>query len=197
MRARELEVLLEGLTPRSASDLATRTQKLRDAKMLPVGGRGLHAPDIEAHHAATILIACAGCRNSVDSAIAARAYSNLVPFRGPKKSFAAAETFGQALAIVLGNMELAMRVLMVELVLPVKEGGSFLIGGYERAAIVWKSNTGKIVRADYLSASIPREQINIERLGAARMEDITRIGAGLLKQISIDLAAEDQGEILE
>jgi hypothetical protein len=29
------------------------------------------------------------------------------------------------------------------------------------------------------------------------MEDITRIGAGVLKQISIDLAADDQGEILE
>lgn len=155
MRARELEVLLATLTPRSGSDLATRTQKLRDAKMLPVGGRGPHAPNISARHAANILMACAGCRNSVDSAEAVRAYSNLIPLSDAKNSFAAAETFGNALAIALGSMRLAARVLKVEFVLPVKEGGSLLTGARERAAIEWKSTTrGKILRTDYVLSLI-------------------------------------------
>lgn len=77
MIARDLERLLPEISGRTTADLEIRFRKLREMRLLPVGGRGRHAPDLDAEHVATILLAVAGARKATDAAYAAMHFARL------------------------------------------------------------------------------------------------------------------------
>ena len=78
MRARQFEILMATLGGWSSSDLDVRTRQLRGCELLPKGGRGPHAPEINAEHAATILLAMAVAPRAVDAGTRLPPYLSMV-----------------------------------------------------------------------------------------------------------------------
>ena len=100
MRAREFERELSSLSFWSESEIAQCTRYLRGAGLLPIGGRGLNAPDIEPKHAALILIGLAAARRAADVDKAVEIYGSMPPVG---EAFAGAATFAEALASILAS----------------------------------------------------------------------------------------------
>jgi hypothetical protein len=124
MRARELELLLGELTPRSKSDLDIRMRKLREAKLLPTGGRGPNAPHIGPREAATMLIAICCSRQAVDAAQAVPVFASLLP-KFSDEAFEGASSFGEALTGALSSPEAARRIDHILFSLPGKLDAKF------------------------------------------------------------------------
>ncbi len=110
MTARELERCLHGLTMWTPTDTTERLRRLREMRMLPVTGRGLSAAQIGPEHAATILIAMAAAERAPDAAFAASTYGALPPESGRYADPIGTENFGDALATILGDINIAARV---------------------------------------------------------------------------------------
>jgi hypothetical protein len=127
MRARELELLLGELTPRSKSDLDIRMRKLREAKLLPTGGRGPNAPHISPREAATMLIAICCSRQAVDAADAVSVFASLLA-KWTDEAFEGAGTFAEALTVALARPEAARRIDHVLFSLPGKLDAKFSMG---------------------------------------------------------------------
>jgi hypothetical protein len=127
MRARELELLLSELSPRSKSDLDIRMRKLREAKLLPTGGRGPNAPHIGPRDAATMLIAICCSRQAVDAAQALPVFASLLP-KFTDEAFEGASSFGEALTAALSNPEAARRIDHILFSLPGKLDPKFSMG---------------------------------------------------------------------
>src|SRR5689334_1814244 len=90
MRARQFEMLLASFGLWSSSEIDQRTRALREIGALPIGGRGLNAPDITAEHAAMILIALASTERAGDAREATQVYASMADESG--RTFAAALT---------------------------------------------------------------------------------------------------------
>src|SRR5579864_1870791 len=103
VRAREFERDLAHLSHWEPSEIDRRTRTLRAEKMLPVGARGLNAPDIDAHHASLIILSLAASPHAPGSAQTARSYASLALVEGER--FAGASNFGDAFAAILGDHE--------------------------------------------------------------------------------------------
>jgi hypothetical protein len=127
MRARELELLLGELTPRSKSDLDIRMRKLRKAKLLPTGGRGPNAPHIGPREAATMLIALCCSRQAVDAADGVLVFASLLP-KFIDEAFEGASTFAEALTAALARPAAAKRITRIVFSLPGKLDPEFSRG---------------------------------------------------------------------
>jgi hypothetical protein len=127
MRARELELLLGEWTPRSKSDLDIRMRKLREARLLPIGGRGPYAPEVGPREAATVLIAICASRQAVDAADAVRVFASLRP-KFNDEAFEGAGTLSEALAAALASPAAAKRVAHILFSLPGRFDEGFSMG---------------------------------------------------------------------
>jgi hypothetical protein len=127
MRVRELELLLGQLTPRSKSDLDIRMRKLRQADLLPKGGRGPNAPNIGARDAAMMIIAICCSRHAVDAADAVPVFASLLPEYNDE-AFEGAGTFAEALTAALARPETAKRIRDIEFSLPGNLEPTFSMG---------------------------------------------------------------------
>lgn len=191
MRIREFEMCLQGLTPRTPSDLDIRFRKLREDGKLRQSGRRLDAPPIERGEAANILIACAGSRSAVDAADAVSTFRRLVPWGD---GFAGADTFGEAFEAVLSKPELADAISEIALTLPVESGGRHL-QPWPFATIRWRQG-GAEMRATY----IPKKQLervggaDPGNLGSATMRDVVVFGRGFLHDIASRLNDADDDD---
>jgi hypothetical protein len=109
MHAREFELLLASHTQAwGRSEIEQRTMRLRKAGLLPIGGRGPHAPGITAKNAATILISLAASAHAAAGAQAVDTYASMRAIRPPK--FARNATFGDALEAILSDPEKCLGV---------------------------------------------------------------------------------------
>jgi hypothetical protein len=135
MRARELELLLGKFTPRSKSDLDIRMRKLREAKLLPTGGRGPHAPHIGPREAATMLIAICASRQAVDAAKAVGVFSSLSAEYN-EDAFHGALAFPDALTLALSNAKAAKEISYIEFHLPAHFDRPYTVGPFPFAVIM-------------------------------------------------------------
>ena len=185
MTGKELERLLGSLTALTATDLDLRTRKLRGARMVPVGGRGPHAPDYQAEHVATFLICIGGTESPSDAANAVLAYAPLryvgVQFGG----FLAEDTLADAITRCLADPRLAATVQairfcrswpMVEM--EYDEAGQRRVARY-------------LTETDLEAAN--DEPVSLASVGASTIRSECVIGGGLLQQIAIELSDEERG----
>lgn len=119
MTGAELARTLEILQPHGPTHLDHLMRSLRAGGLLPLGGRGASAPDLTPHEAANMLLGLATADKPTDGAAMAATYAALRPsWTGntatgrpdQPRAFAKASTLGDALAAILGNMELALEV---------------------------------------------------------------------------------------
>jgi len=174
MRARQFEKQLARLLldqqPWSASEIDQRTRGLREAGLLPVGGRGLNAPDITSRHAALILISLAATNRAVQTADAARAYASMEPVN-PDAPFAGQTMFADALGAILNDPYLELEVSTVVICRTWQEAIiKFRRGGREQSTVYRPPGT-----------------LEFDSYSVRVREDVT-LGGGILQQLAIDLA---------
>src|SRR5438045_3744774 len=143
MRAREFESELSALSFWSPSEIDQCTRQLRQAGLLPIGGRGLNAPDITPEHAALILIGLAAARRAADVKAAVQTYASM-PALG--EAFFGAETFARALTLMLSSW----RTLRSEL----KIKGVVVCTTWPEAAVHFWSGAGEEQTAVYGEATV-------------------------------------------
>lgn len=171
MRARQLEMTLDHNSTRGPADLFSRMRELRNSRMLPVGGRGINAPEIDAEDAATILIASAGSLKATEAPDAVRRFAPLV-----EHGTAAEITLGEALTSILGNPELARLVDSVRFNLSHTTAEIMFDGGRVR----YFFPAGVDVRG------------KPEAYGKSGLSDHCVIGGGLVHQVANELAEDDE-----
>jgi len=169
MRAREFERSLEVMSPWRASEIDQRMRGLREAGLLPVGGRGLNAPDIEPEHAAAILVSLAATERAADAAEAVRAYSAMLLVAG--KRFGETPSFGESLAAILGDSADELKVEEV-----------VVCRTWPEAVVKFRGPRRRLETAVYRPERSPPQGY-----GFGARVDTTLMG-GLLQQIAIDLA---------
>lgn len=189
MRARQLELTLAGLTPRSKADLDLRHRQLRAEGLLPTGGRGPNAPDIDARGAAIFLIACGASRVASDAAQGARRFGAAVPW-GRGGHFADAPTFWNAMEAILQDGETLASVHHVEMRLP--SGADWSNYKDETALIVWTED-GALRQTTYVNKAamknLPPDPID---QGKSFMIDATIMGGGLLAEVALAIAEDEE-----
>lgn len=140
MRAREFEVGLASMGPWTRSALDQCTRQLREAGLLPVGGRGPHAPDIDAEHAAAILIALGATDQASGMHLVVSVYSGL-EIVGGRTDFLGNRRFGETFAKILKDPEGRYRITEVRInrtwpeveILRAGGGGELVIETYRRS----------------------------------------------------------------
>lgn len=101
MKTIDLENLLARYSSRTASELDQYARALRAVGLLPTGGRGRQVPEIDPTHAASLLSAAALGLPPAETAAAVATYAALTPSDGERFGFAGAQTFGEALTMLL------------------------------------------------------------------------------------------------
>jgi len=112
MRAREFESDLAALSFWTRSEIDQCTRQLRQGGLLPVGGRGLNAPEITPEHAALILIGLSATHTgrSADVLDAVKTYGPMPPVG---EAFADATSFADAMTSILSSWNALRSVLTV------------------------------------------------------------------------------------
>jgi hypothetical protein len=116
MTGKELERLLEAMQPHGAAQLDHLGRGLRAAGMMPLGGRGTSAPELDAQAAANMLIALAVAEKPPEGARAVLAYAPMeASASGEGKSrqarpFLGCATFGEAMQTILASVDTASKV---------------------------------------------------------------------------------------
>lgn len=177
MRGRDLEATLASLGA-SVTSLDAITRELRAHKVIPVGGRGPHAPQIDHGVAAWMLAALAG--SDVPSQ-AGRQLARLGSLRRPAECSRISDEFIDALRIVLGNATLARDVREIR-----------VSRNLDLARIVYSDGT--IERFIDLSAV---DWDDADGLGSASFLSEGVLTGGLLHQIAIDFLQSDEGELAD
>lgn len=174
MRAREFEKLLALLDPKpwTASEIDQRTRGLRDAGLLPVGGRGLNAPHITAQHAALILISLAATNSAVETVEAVPAYASMEAV-GPDTLFSGQVMFADALGGILADRYGMMEILEV-----------FICRTWPEAKIKYQRG-GRERKTVYRPPGSPKIK-SVNRVGVG-----VTLGGGILQQLALDLAVND------
>jgi hypothetical protein len=179
MRARQLEQLIAHRCGRSETDLDMRGRKLREAMYVPSGGRGPHAPEIDARMAATILISAFGADQAID---AVEGVMTFAPMAAVTEQFIGAHTFGEAIETALSSPDLALTVSKVEFIRYFK--------GFIAGVIEWGS-AGQSNRSIYLpekyAVSFKKDGMDPLKLGGGSGGVSIFIGGGLLQEIAIEI----------
>jgi hypothetical protein len=157
---------------------------MRKLNLLPSGGRGPHAPDIEVKHAALIVLACAASRNASDAGPAASRVAALVPWQG--KPFELMSTLGDAVAAALADPNTAAKIARIEIFHP--QDGDWANYRDARATIFWREGESEN-RTDYLSREgieklRPLRDVKLSALGNAFLLDACVIGGAFLCEIA-------------
>ena len=173
MTGKELERLLESLTPLSERDLDARGRELRKMRMVPSGGRGLNAPEFGPEHMANFLLAVAGTDNASHAARAVMDYAPLVPSDGRYNGFAVAETFADAITEMFARPEAANSVKKIR-----------ICRSHPIAEIRWEQS-GEEMRTFYVQEDAG--EVNPAGIGGASMTVWAEIGPGLIKQVHIEI----------
>jgi hypothetical protein len=169
MTGKELQRLLSAHAPRSTAELDHIGRILRDAALVPVGGRGPHVVEYNVDAAALFLIAAAASPTIAEAATTAKTYAALKPV---KASFAKAKTFADAVAATLTDIHNVRGVASVE-----------INRTWPCASIVLKSGR----RYDYGHiTSDARAGVSTKPL-----HDVVRITFGLLSMLALELAGNE------
>jgi hypothetical protein len=107
MNSRRFENLVSVLCSRTSADMDARGRALRDQRLLPIGGRGRHAPDLNVAHVATWIIATCGTHMPSRAAKIVGAFRSLVPVTGTPRAFRNEESFGDAIEAAISSVEAA------------------------------------------------------------------------------------------
>jgi hypothetical protein len=192
VNSKQVERLVSKLGPRSAPDLHLRFQLLRDAGLLPTGGRGPHAPDLNDTEISLSLLAAGGSRKAVDVVQAVKAFAGLVPVHGTDASFARAPTLLDALTAAVATRAAARSVERIML-WQVPFEGADLQRRIPAADILWREGKESCT-AQYLPPDIAKE---VRKARNARwgtmMHDVVIFGPGLLHQIVIEREDPEHG----
>lgn len=176
MRARQLEFVLGHLAKKTPADLDVRMRGLRQLGLLPTGGRGLNAPDVDASHVSAMLLAVAGAARAVEGAKAAQEFGML-----KEHGADVPQTLVEALTALLDDDEAAFAVEAVRI---------------NRTHV-----TARIAFTDGRSERLFfREGIDTghkpEKYGSAGISEEVRIGGGTVHQLAIDLAGYNDHEMV-
>ncbi|MCW0235305.1 MAG: hypothetical protein OJJ21_17025 [Ferrovibrio sp.] len=114
MIARRFEDAVRRFSPFSQSTIDHTARQLREAGMLPIGGRGNAAPEITPQHAASFLAALAAPR-LIEAASFAAKINRMKPTNGDEYGFAGARTFGDAFSAILSDDKRRLAVAKVQI----------------------------------------------------------------------------------
>jgi hypothetical protein len=167
MRARSLELFLVGHGAAGAADIDGRNRQLRELELLPTGGRGPHAPDISAKHAAYMLLGLGSSSVAAEAGNTAKRYAAFVNHHDPKSD----TTLLERLTELLSDPERANEVEEVR-----------VCRTYPWVLIVAKNGDRTAYRPRKEKPTGKRDY-----MAGGREEYV--IGSFLLHQIAIDLAS--------
>jgi len=150
------------------SDVEQRARLLREAGLLPQGGRGRASPPVVARDVATLLVGLGSTGKAVEVVSVVEAYLALVP-SGPNP-FARAPNFGTALTVIFEDAQVLGLVDRVE-----------MCRSWPEASIVFRGGKkGKKRRETYLaSAGRPERRDQIEIVATVHSEMLSELGSGL------------------
>lgn len=192
MRARQLEMLLSKFSGRTATDLDQRARRLRESRMVPSVGPGRYAPEIDASHAATMIIAAAASSKAVDAVQGVATYSPMIAVHD---GFAGCKTFGEAMESILASDIVAGRILHVELMDFTDATGLSCATVSRAARVTWNDGEDVTHAALYVSEKesnrLKGKDFDPLKFGSTGMYPRMVIGGGLLQQVSLELAEED------
>lgn len=183
MRVRELEMMLAKTLNYPAGQIDQRMRPLREGGILPMGGHGLHAPNIEPIHAALMLLQLVSLRASDAGPIGHAAMNlELVPVPGAPNAFFDVDdsqrvTLGAALALLIMHPDLEWQQVEVA-----------CDGGRAWLTITWREELIKLVFAKDPASVSSVVGGKIERYrnqGAADIGHRFVMGAGQVKQIGL------------
>jgi hypothetical protein len=179
MTGKELERLLEHLTPLNARDLDARARELRKMRMVPSGGRGPNAPKYGLGDVATFLISIAGTDNATHAALAVMDYAPLVPSSGTYSGFVGAETFAEAITAIIAKPEIAEKVKKIRVCrsFPITE--------------ICFEQSGEEKRAFYVAEG--NDDFPPQAVGSSTMTVWAEIGPALIKSIVLEMDSEEEG----
>ena len=174
IQVKSFERLVLTLGPWSAPHIDQVTRQLREHRMLPTGGRGLNAPDMDSGHATNILIALTASEKAVAAHRALMVYAPMCP-KPNDFDFLGCDTFAGAFEKILGEPALAYRVDRIVVCLT-----------WPEAKIFSENEDGGIQVQRYAPAEQPDT-------GYGRDAYVTAvITGGMIHQISIDLLSDDE-----
>jgi hypothetical protein len=165
MRARSLELNLVNTEAVGAADIDGRNRALRALDLLPTGGRGPHAPNISPEHAAYMLLGLGSASVAADAGRAAKRYASFVNPAAPK-----AGTLLIYLTDLLSHPDAANKIEEVRMC---RTHPWVMIVAADGQRVIYRPPNEKHTGTkDYMTGG--REEYVI--------------GAGLLHQIAIDIA---------
>lgn len=182
MNSRELENDLASFSTCSPATIDHTARALREAGLLPVGGRGPHAPQLSSAHVANMLIALGAPRiadvqqftidriNMPHARNWAQYDNDEMP--GP---FAGAKTFGEALKAILEDPHHKHPVAFV-----------IICKDWPYAAIHIKGREDKPHEYGYIRFKVARDS----GFHTAPIRSEMRINIGVLQQLAMELAGE-------
>jgi hypothetical protein len=165
MRARGLELLLVSMGAVGAADIDGRNRQLREFGLLPIGGRGPHAPNILPGHTASMLLGLGSASVAAEAGKAAKRYAAFINHEDPKSV-----TLLERLTELLSDAARANEIEEVR-----------ICRTYPWVMIVKANGVRMIYR--------PRNEKHVgkkDSMTGGREEYV--IGGGLLHQIAIDIA---------
>ncbi len=188
MRVRELEVMLAKALGYPLGQIDQRMRPLRENGLVPMGGHGLHAPDIEPVHAAVMLLQLVSLR-AADAFAAGHTAMNLefVPVPGSTNAFFGVDetrrlTLGAALAWLLTD--------------PVAKWHRVEVSCNGRRAWVTIEHQGApldlvfVQDREAVARLVAGDSKIYQRQGAADMGHRFVLGVGMVKQIGLKVRGE-------
>lgn len=184
MLAKHFEAMLAKQAEISASEADQRMRPLREAGVLPVAGRGRHAPSINALHASYMLLSMVS-RRAVDAAGVALKAAGLVAAKSP---LAAQTKLGVLLAYLLQNPDDDwMRRLMIS------EDGclAWMVSDLEQAGEQWLWSTPEALE------ELKTSGCDVANFGRGSMGRWFAIGGGAIAQLGIKIQQKTQSGWIE
>jgi hypothetical protein len=179
MRAKDLERLLAKRTGKSGAFVDLCGRRLRQAGLIPLGGRGPYAPVINARHAAALLIAASAETTAEDAADTVNAFERLV-HAPTSDSFIEAPTFGEALQRSLADDRIAAVITEIRLDASVSGEPEF-----PPAAVLRWYDSKRLQHETVFTTAFAAPEVSLESKHA---ENVVRrsaiIGGGLVRTIA-------------
>ncbi|PGH56520.1 hypothetical protein CRT60_16490 [Azospirillum palustre] len=172
MNGKDLERKLSVLVPRTHTQLDHFGRALRAAGLLPLGGRGLAAPEITPQHVANMLIALAVAEKPGDAPNAVIGYAAMpvAECDAAADIDAVADTFGEALLEILNPSAAGPEVLSV------------------RICRSWPLAIIETKQGEYSYGYATNETAREAGFQTWGAREEFRYGAGVLSQIAFELA---------
>jgi hypothetical protein len=187
MQARQLERLIVENSVRTSADMDIRMRVLREAGKIRTAGRGRNAPHVDPTAAAWIVIGASASPVASDAAKAAEEHFRLSAARD---QFRGAATFGEAMAMILGDptLQAAGSVSLITLKRFSNPDANSVLKAQIAGQIEWRDEDGVDRSSLYLPQPVATKLLaygqDIENFGASQIFTTTNVGGGLLYEIA-------------